>query len=262
MKKILIMLFLLFANQVSAQYSNRLVAFEIAPPFTFGGGYANSKSTTPALSHLLENSKKRCGVYEYLNTRLIFAKRYFISFNIDGIGYKFSRAKSIETLQLANPNFAVSRQSKYGYSTIDESTQNSSSTNLKLGIGYQHPIHDSLYLESYVGYLRSRYSPSSGLYAFKDPNSNQFYVHEFLMPKAAGRGWFAGIGIKKLAVEKSESGFRAMYVSARIEMSQFTAKGTGTEVITDIYENKVEVPLTYQVKTTTIIGIIGIGLIL
>lgn len=261
MKTLLIVFSLLFANQVLAQYSHRLVAFEIAPPFTFGGGYAESKSATPSLTHLLENSKKRCGVYEYLNARLIFSKRYFISFNVDGVGYKFSRTKSIETLAAANPNFLISRQSKYGYSTIDESSQNASSTNLKLGIGYQHPINDSLYLESYFGYLRSRYTPSSGLYAFKDPNSNEFYVHEYLMPKAAGRGWFVGFGIKKLAVEKAESGFRAMYVSARIEMSQFTAKGTGTDVVTDLYQNKVELPLTYKVKTTSIIGLIGIGMI-
>jgi hypothetical protein len=232
-------------------------------PFTFGTGYAKTTSDTPQLAHLLENNKKRCGVYEFVNARMVFNKSFFIQFNLDALGYKFSRSKSIETLASVNPEYNISRVSKYSYEGYDPTSLNSSSNNFKVGLGYQHLISDSIYIQSYAGYLRASYSPAYGLYAFKDPNSNLFYVHEYLMPKAPGYGWFAGIGFKGVAKEgDSNTAMSGAFFEVRIEMSQFKANGTGTEVVTDVYENKVELPLSYQVKTTTIIGLIGVGLIL
>lgn len=262
MRLIFAYLTFVLSNFCLAQNPTRLVSVELGMPLTFGNGYAESKSNSPELAHILENNKKRNGIFEFLNARLVFDERYFFVCNFDVVGYKFSRSKSIETLASVNSEYNVSRVSKYSYEGYDPTSLNSGSNNFKFGLGYQHPIRDSLYLETYAGYLRATYTPAYGLYAFKDPNSNLFYVHEYLMPKAPGRGWFAGIGIKRVAKEgDTNTSMSGAFFEVRIEMSQFEANGTGTDVVTDLYENKVELPLSYQVKTTALNCLLGVGLI-
>lgn len=258
MKKI-ILLFLvshltatLFAQEQSPNFK-----LEIGGFLFLGHGMAKARNTidNPSLAHALINSKD----FGYTNRtfQLQFSpgqSSFFAGISIDYGMYGTDENKTQQMLEKANPNFGIAVGSKYGPDVIDDSPNSLSVKQKRLSLGYVFSNKNRFSFEPFIGPTYAVVIANNSKYAFKERDSNVFWIHEYDIKKLRCIGINTGFNVKRYTSD--HSGF----IMIGFNFDHFQKQGKAAEntySMDGVKTSSIEHPFSFE--STLISSVITVG---
>jgi hypothetical protein len=258
MKK-LVLLFLIsgFSSMLFAQEQPLNFKIEFGGFVFLGHGIAKSKNTidNPSLNHALINTKD----FGYTNRSLQFqfisnSNPFFAGISFDNGMYGTDEYMAQQMLQKANPNFAIAVGSKYGADIIDESPNTLQVKQKRLSLGYVFSNGKRFSFEPFIGPTYAVVIANNSKYAFKERDSNVFWIHEYDIKKLRCIGINAGFNLKRYNSDQTA------FIMIGFNFDQFQKEGKGIEntySMDGVKTNSIEHP--FQFKSTFISSVVTVG---
>lgn len=259
MRSTALTIFLLCAVAMShGQEEPHRVKLEVGGLFFFGMGVgrSNNQIDNRAVAHLFENSRPYGLVHAPITAALRDSvTHYFVQWQLLNLTYGVDPNMSTQLLQDITPLYQVSRQSKYATDVIDDSPKYISSRIHNLYVGKDWILSKRWAVRSAVGLSYTSVKSSDFSYAFKENDSNVFFIHSYESKRLRGIGYTAALNLRFYLTSEVYLGLISSYHS-------FQRKGSVTEKVVDM--NKVELPSIkhhFQFKTTTLDTFISLGVV-
>lgn len=257
MKK-LVLFFLIFrlSSMLFAQEQQHF-KLDLGGFLYLGHGIAKSKNTidNSALAHALVNTKdygytNRAFQLQYISNRT----QFFAGISIDNGMYGSDEYKTQQMLEKANPNFGIAVESIYGPDVIDDSPNKLYLKQKRLSLGYVFSNGKRFSFEPFIGPTYSVVIANNSKYAFKERDSNVYWIHEYDIKKLRCIGINAGFNLKRYMSD--QSGF----IMIGFNFDQFQKEGRGIEntySMEGVKTSSIEHPFFF--KSTVISSVITVG---
>ncbi|MFZ4785767.1 MAG: hypothetical protein ACOYLH_09835 [Flavobacteriales bacterium] len=225
--------------------------------FGLGVGRSNNQIDNRNVAHLFENSRPYGLVHAPITVALRDSiTQFFVQWQLLKLTYGVNPNMNIQLLQDITPLYQVSRQSKYSTDVIDDSPTYISSRVHNVYVGKHWTLSKRWAVLSSLGLSYTSVKPTDFSYAFKENDSNVFYIHSYESKRLRGIGYTAAMNLRFYLN-------REIYLGLISSYHYFQKKGTVTEQVVDM--NKVELPSIdhhFQFKTTTFNTFISLGVVM
>lgn len=259
-KSIALIFFLFFAVfEMRGQETPKRVKLEIGSFFFFGVGVGNSNNQIDNrnLAHLFENTRRYSVVHAPISVGLRDSvSDWFIQWQLMRCSYGVDNYMNTQLLQEITPSYQVSLQSKYSSDVIDDSPSHISATIHQIKIGKLWMFSKRFGLLPFAGFSYTKIRPSTYNYAFKENDSNVFFIHSYASKSLRGIGYSGGLNLRCYFTKE-------LYLDLMTSFHYFQRKGSLTERVLDM--NDIEVQSTkhdFLFKTATSFAILSLGVVM
>lgn len=237
---------------------------EFETPISFGLTNMKSWGHSELAGHLTKPDKVWFPYIQMFGFQLHYKERYFAHLSYSGFSMALNKEKSLADLSSQFPEFYLQQESKY-QGAIDDGSNSFAFRQIKIGFGINIPLSKSDYIQPYLCYDIGTARFPSVRYAFKEYNSNNYFIQDYRMRRSITHGIALNVLYKHYwTVTGTEGKDSKRFYGFRIEAVRFIAKGKGTIERSDESTILSSDPITYRVGFQNIsfgifLGISGMG---
>ena len=269
MKKYLFIL-ALFSNCVYSQidtFSLQKVRFELGIPFDFGMtlGNVTKSGILPEGADILMNNNKKYGFnIQVFTPQIILFNKCIVEFAYTMDNLLCDRKSANEEFLVSNNNYFIQTEPKYGSNSYGP-TGNYAIHYFRYGLAWNFKWSKSRYLQPYAFYTNGKGEFPESSFAFKENNSNIFFINKYSFKSIRSSGYVLGFRFRKyLDAQSGEKPARMYaYVGIKLEFAYMQVKGNGeilrTDPITEMTSTKY-FDVAKQYTYTTLGVYMGIGM--
>lgn len=229
MKKILSILFFL-PNIIAAQVdtvSLQKVRFE----FTIEGGAfygeTNTMDLMPWRADLFANSIAKYGLQDQFGLQVCFFNKFSAEVFYSRDQFQGTKVKIVDELRLNYTDYFIQEHAKNGSYTF-YGDNNSNIRYLRMGLSGNIRLTKSKYLQPYAFYAIGNTSFPKGEFAFKELNSNNFYINQYSFEKMRTTGYIVGVRYKYFVDGNMGSTSRLYgHIGLKLEVAYMNVVGQG-----------------------------------
>ncbi|MFM1999665.1 MAG: hypothetical protein RL204_1612 [Bacteroidota bacterium] len=256
-KTVLLFLIVHLSSMLFAQEQPLNFKIEFGGFVFLGHGIAKSKNTidNSSLAHALINTKD----FGYTNRSLQFQfisnhNPFFAGISLDNGMYGNDEYMTQQLVQKANPNFGIAVESKYGPDVIDDSPNTLHIKQKRVSLGYVFSNGKRFSFEPFIGPTYAVVIANNSKYAFKERQSNVYWIHEYDIKKLRCIGVNAGFNIKRYNSDQTA------FIMIGFNFDHFQKRSKGIEntySMDGVQTSSIEHPFFF--KSTVISSIITVG---